>query len=366
MREDSLLSDVTLVCNDDKQIKAHKVILSSFSSLFKRMFVNNPHPQPIIFLKGVAFSDLDALLDFIYHGEASVAQENFSSFLETAADLEIEELSSFSNETENSKVRLGFIQNKTESFKSQDDEDNKLLDNHLSHEISYEKDTNINKFQKFVHLSGPTEDQETQIQIKPRTEEESEFEFVNHSSSSSYFKKKLADPHSYQCDDCDYKVFNSKHMEQHILETSHNSGRYKCRFCDVKTLVLKNLSKHTEEAHPVDRFRCDKCEYIGVSYQSIARHTYTIHQGVSFPCDQCTYKTNSQGSLKVHKERVHWNAPPVPCDRPTCDFQGTGPAVDLHVKRIHRPCKFCDYEPNSVRDKAMHKRTHTLNKLLNK
>ena len=90
MREDSLLSDVTLVCNDDKQIKAHKVILSSFSSLFKRMFVNNPHPQPIIFLKGVAFSDLDALLDFIYHGEASVAQENFSSFLETAADLEIE------------------------------------------------------------------------------------------------------------------------------------------------------------------------------------------------------------------------------------------------------------------------------------
>ena len=173
--KDSLLSDVTLVCNDDKQIKAHKVILSSFSSLFKRMFVNNPHPQPIIFLKGVAFSDLDALLDFIYHGEASVAQENFSSFLETAADLEIEELSSFSNETENSKVRLGYIQNKTESFKSQDDEDNKLLDNHLSDEISYEKDTNINKLQKFVHLSGPTEDQETQTQIKPRTEEESEF-----------------------------------------------------------------------------------------------------------------------------------------------------------------------------------------------
>jgi broad-like protein len=68
LREDLLLSDVTLVCNGDKQIKAHKVILSSFSSLFKRMFLNNPHPQPIIFLKGVAFSEMDALLDFIYHG----------------------------------------------------------------------------------------------------------------------------------------------------------------------------------------------------------------------------------------------------------------------------------------------------------
>jgi hypothetical protein len=52
------------------------------------------------------------LVDFIYYGEASIAQENFSSFLETALDLEIKELSTFSNETENSKVRLGFIQNK--------------------------------------------------------------------------------------------------------------------------------------------------------------------------------------------------------------------------------------------------------------
>ena len=53
------------------------------------MFVNNPHPQPIIFLKGVAFSEMDALLDFIYHRGASVSEENFSSFLETALDLEI-------------------------------------------------------------------------------------------------------------------------------------------------------------------------------------------------------------------------------------------------------------------------------------
>ena len=85
--KDSLLSDVTLVCNDDKQIKAHKVILSGLNSLFKRMFVNNQHPQPIIFLKGVAFSEMDAPLDFIYHREASVSEENVSSFLETALDL---------------------------------------------------------------------------------------------------------------------------------------------------------------------------------------------------------------------------------------------------------------------------------------
>ena len=109
LRNDTMFTDVTLVCNDDKQIQAHKVILSSFSSLFKRMFSNNPHPQPLVFLKGVEIDDINAILDFIYQGEASVEQDNFNTFLETATDLEIEELSSFS-EAANSKIKLGFIQ----------------------------------------------------------------------------------------------------------------------------------------------------------------------------------------------------------------------------------------------------------------
>ena len=111
LKEDSHLSDVTLVCDNDKQIKAHKIILSSFSTLFRKMFVNNPHPQPLVFLKGIDLVDLNAIVDFIYTGEASVDQDNFNSFLETAVDLEIEELSSFSSESAKSEIRLGFLQN---------------------------------------------------------------------------------------------------------------------------------------------------------------------------------------------------------------------------------------------------------------
>ena len=110
MRGDTTLTDVTLVCSEDKQIKAHKFVLSCFSPLFKKMFENNPHPQPLIFLKGVEVLDMHAILDFIYSGEANVDQDNFNSFLETASDLEIEELSSFSTESTNSEIRLGFTQ----------------------------------------------------------------------------------------------------------------------------------------------------------------------------------------------------------------------------------------------------------------
>ena len=38
---DKNYTDVTLACDDDKQIKAHQVILSSYSSFFQ-----NPTPTP--------------------------------------------------------------------------------------------------------------------------------------------------------------------------------------------------------------------------------------------------------------------------------------------------------------------------------
>ena len=43
-------TDVTLVSDDQKQIQAHKVILSYCSSVFKTMIKDNPHPMPLIYM----------------------------------------------------------------------------------------------------------------------------------------------------------------------------------------------------------------------------------------------------------------------------------------------------------------------------
>ena len=48
--------DVTLACDDGQQIKAHKVVLSSCSSFFKNILLKNPHPSPLIYLKGVKYT----------------------------------------------------------------------------------------------------------------------------------------------------------------------------------------------------------------------------------------------------------------------------------------------------------------------
>jgi len=91
LREDKDFFDVTLAC-DDEQISAHKVILSACSPFFRNVLRRNSHPNPLLYLKGVRFSDLQSVLNFMYNGEVNVAQEELNSFLAVAEELKVKGL----------------------------------------------------------------------------------------------------------------------------------------------------------------------------------------------------------------------------------------------------------------------------------
>merc|ERR1712126_502691 len=91
LREDKDFFDVTLAC-DDEQMQAHKVILSACSPFFRCILRRNKHEHPLLYLKGVKYSDLTAVLNFMYHGEVNVAQEELNSFLAVAEDLKVKGL----------------------------------------------------------------------------------------------------------------------------------------------------------------------------------------------------------------------------------------------------------------------------------
>ncbi len=93
IRESNDFLDVTLVCEDNEQMRAHKVILSACSTFFRALLQCNPHQHPLIYLRGVRFADLQNIVDFMYHGEVNVAQDELNSFLEVAEDLKIKGLS---------------------------------------------------------------------------------------------------------------------------------------------------------------------------------------------------------------------------------------------------------------------------------
>ena len=91
LREDKDFFDVTLACDDD-QIQAHKVILSACSPFFRTVLKRNRHEHPLLYLKGVKFIDLVSVLNFMYHGEVNVAQEELNSFLAVAEELKVKGL----------------------------------------------------------------------------------------------------------------------------------------------------------------------------------------------------------------------------------------------------------------------------------
>ena len=89
LREDKNFTDVTLACEDGQQVEAHRVILAASSPFFKGLLERNKHPHPLIYMRGLKFEDLLAIVDFLYCGEANVFQENLDSFLSIAEELQL-------------------------------------------------------------------------------------------------------------------------------------------------------------------------------------------------------------------------------------------------------------------------------------
>ena len=99
IRESKDFFDVTLV-SDERQLEAHKVIISACSPFFRDILRRNPHQHPLLYLKGVKHRQLESVLDFVYHGEVNVAQNDLNSFLAVAEELQIKGLTQKESQTE--------------------------------------------------------------------------------------------------------------------------------------------------------------------------------------------------------------------------------------------------------------------------
>ena len=106
LREDADLTDVTLVCEDGKQVEAHKVILASSSPFFMHFLKKNKHSHPLIYMRGLKSEDLLAILDFLYFGEANIFQDNLDSFLALAEELELKGLTANENTHRNQQQTI--------------------------------------------------------------------------------------------------------------------------------------------------------------------------------------------------------------------------------------------------------------------
>ena len=90
--------DVTLISEDQKQVSAHKLVLSACSPYFRTILTNNKHSHPLLCLEGVSSQNLNFVLDYIYLGEVQIFQEQLDGFLKIAQKYQLEGLTAQEDE----------------------------------------------------------------------------------------------------------------------------------------------------------------------------------------------------------------------------------------------------------------------------
>ncbi len=105
IRDGGEFFDVTLCCDDgESRLQAHRVILAACSPLLRKILYSGnsqqQQQQQLLYLKGVDLVHLSAVLDFMYHGEVNVSQEDLASFLKVAEELSVKGLTDKGSKTD--------------------------------------------------------------------------------------------------------------------------------------------------------------------------------------------------------------------------------------------------------------------------
>ena len=228
LRNDSDLSDVTLISEDKVKFSAHKVILSSCSNMFKFILKGNNQISPLLYLGGVSSVNLGFILDYIYHGEVNIFQDQMDSFLQIAQNLELEGLLNVNNEQDNEEKIQDMLDPIREDYHQQTQpvEERKMVKVDPSITTRRHSSRASNNLTKFDVGSMTPEE------IEKKTEE-------------LYEKKDGV----WSCMQCEYSTSINKSTMKNHLETHLQGLSYTCTYCSKEFRSFRSLQRHKSNFH---------------------------------------------------------------------------------------------------------------------
>jgi len=313
LRDDKDFFDVTLAC-DDEQLSAHKVILSACSPFFRNVLRRNPHQHPLLYLKGVKYTDLQAVLNFMYHGEVNVAQEELNSFLAVAEDLRVKGLTQNQGGVGSSKrpksparASVRDIQQQPKRARAPD-----IRTSSLSSSISNRvEDDDI---QEVVPVKSEPRDptplpSNSMVSSNPAYHTSSPTvgnqQSSNHTLASvddqalSYQDESYEDYGQYEVD----QSYDGSMAEAGIMNTSVADGN---KGLDITE--PQDLDQFLGKDYTMKKYKCTICCLFSHSSKGNARnHVESKHfQGVfMYNCNSCGKVMNTKRALEVHRSSTH-------------------------------------------------------------
>ena len=228
-RNEEFLHDVTLVAEDNTQIKANKLVLSSCSEYFKNIFRNNNHSHPLLCLQGLTSEDIRRVLDYIYDGEVKIFQENLDKFLAIVQKLKLQGLLGDppAKEPEESAPNVTPFKHKKTSTNQEPTESFEMPNTSQSKPISTEVAT-------------------TKYEAQPLPLSEDDRNNLNEQINQLLER---IDDGRFQCSLCE-KVFKTKQQCQNHIEARHIEGiSIPCHLCGKAFRSRNRLATHKTKEH---------------------------------------------------------------------------------------------------------------------
>ena len=288
-------TDVTLVTEDERQFKAHKVVLISSSVFFRSLFSSFPHPSPLLFLSGVKSEQMKLLLEFIYLGRCEAAESDLKLLFATGAKLKISGLlednlgyvQDFGSdddkngaECQNSLQKV-FIEEERENYvlgESGLDKQRRELDNPSGGASYLFSENNCNS-----NIEG-----ETNVDVDPNLESEN----VQRKLNVGFCK-------------LHQEAFETKESMTEHQNNKHTDTRHFCDMCDKSYAQESNLTLHKESKHEGKRYNCNECNFQSTRKSVLDAHKRFHHKGIGFDCSTCGKKYAQINGLKLHNMKTH-------------------------------------------------------------
>ena len=249
LMKNGVLTDVTLVCDDQKSIEAHKIILTASSPMFAKI-INNFYNSnnAVIFLKGIKYEEMESILKYIYLGQVSVPKDTMDGFFDLAKYLEISEMNS----------NMNMKNPKSEYLEESDDK--RLLE-------------------------------------MDEGDEESENEGDYSQGSNVMFP-------TSQCPVC-HKLFTQKGSMQRHVYYKHQGEKYSCPKCDYRATTRGALKIHNDALHEGIKLTCSYCDKKFTQKSNLGIHIQSVHEGKKFECNICHKIFSNKHGMKAHVKAIH-------------------------------------------------------------
>ena len=249
------------------------------------------------------------MLEFMYLGETTVAEEDIQKLLTAAKELEITDL--HQNELNKVEQQIGKKRKLTCGVSEEvSDGSGVSLDQSIQGFLGEMRNSSC-ETENLSHdySSQEQEDLNSQFNFPPVVEA------ATSSQDSTWGVEVPQIQKSFSCTEpgCEAVLPKYSAYMKH-LKNEHNISRILyCKYCDYQAGVRSQIKQHIRIKHPGETFDCRECEFKGTTKSELQRHIVIHYKNVNanskrknsqFKCDKCNFKTKEE-SLFISHRYVH-------------------------------------------------------------